>query len=152
MKKLFMCALLVFAVMLAVPSFGLAKAAPQFADNKAMVEYFWNEVFNRHNTAVIDDMVGDIYIQHNPGFQDGKAAFKEGIIGFLAECPDSTAAIKHIGADGDLVFVHNHIKLNETDRGQAAMDIFRVENGKIVEHWDIIQDIPETAENSNTMF
>ena len=82
----------------------------------------------------------------------GKAAFKEGITGFLKEFPDSTAEIKHIGADGDLVYIHNHIKLNAQNRGQAAIDIFRVKHGKIVEHWDIIQDIPETAENNNTMF
>lgn len=51
-----------------------------------------------------------------------------------------------------LVFIHNHIKLNPKDRGQAAVDIFRVRDGKIVEHWDVIQDIPEKAENPNTMF
>ena len=57
-----------------------------------------------------------------------------------------------MGADGDLVFIHNHIKLNAQDRGQAAVDIFRIKKGKIVEHWDVIQDIPEKAEKNNTMF
>ena len=92
------------------------------------------------------------YIQHNPGFNDGKQAFKDGITGFLKEFPESTAEIKHMGADGDLVFIHNHIKLNAQDRGQAAVDIFRIKKGKIVEHWDVIQDIPEKTENNNTMF
>ena len=50
------------------------------------------------------------------------------------------------------MFIHNHITLNASDRGQAAVDIFRVKDGKIVEHWDVIQDIPEKAENNNTMF
>ena len=117
-----------------------------------MVEYFWNEVFNKHNTAVIDEMTAPNYIQHNPGFQDGRQAFEDGIEVFLKEFPQSKAEIKHIGADGDLVFIHNHITLNDKDRGQAAVDIFRVKDGKIVEHWDVIQDIPEKAENNNTMF
>lgn len=131
---------------------GTAGAAPQFKNNKELAAYFWNQIFNEHHTAVIDKLTGDIYIQHSPGFKDGKRAFKEGITGFLKEFPESSAEIKHLGADGDLVFIHNHIKLNAKDRGQAAVDIFRVENGKIVEHWDVIQDIPEKAENTNTMF
>nr|WP_304099426.1 nuclear transport factor 2 family protein [Mitsuokella multacida] len=133
------------------PAFAAAKT-PTFTDNKQMVEYFWNEVFNKHNTAVIDEMTAPNYIQHNPGFQDGRQAFEDGIEGFLKEFPQSKAEIKHIGADGDLVFIHNHITLNDKDRGQAAVDIFRVKDGKIVEHWDVIQDIPEKAENNNTMF
>lgn len=131
---------------------GVAGAAPQFKNNKELAEYFWNQLFNDHNTKVVDEMVGDTYIQHSPGFKDGKANFKEAITGFLKEYPQSTAVIKHIGADGDIVYIHNHIQLNATDQGQAAMDIFRIQNGKIVEHWDIIQDIPEKAENSNGMF
>ena len=67
-----------------------------------------------------------------PEFADGKQAFKDGVSGFLKAYPDSTAVIKHIGADGDLVFIHNHIKLNKEDRGQAAVDIFRIKDGKIV--------------------
>ena len=97
-------------------------------------------------------VTGETYTQHSPGFADGKKAFKDGITGFLKEFPESSAEIRHIGADGDLVFIHNHIKLNARDRGQAAVDIFRVKDGKIVEHWDVIQDIPEKAENQNTMF
>ncbi len=129
-----------------------AQAAPKFESNKALAEYFWNQIFNEHKTAVIDELTDDKYVQHSPGFKDGKAAFKEGISGFLKEYPESSAEIKHIGADGDMVYIHNHIKLNASDRGQAAMDIFRIKDGKIAEHWDIIQDIPEKAENSNGMF
>ena len=117
---------------------GTAGAAPQFKNNKELAAYFWNQIFNEHHTAVIDELTGDTYIQHSPGFKDGKQAFKEGIAGFLKEFPESTAEIKHLGADGDLVFIHNHIKLNPQDRGQAAVDIFRIKEGKILEHWDVI--------------
>lgn len=130
----------------------LAAGTPHFKNNKAAAEYFWNEVFNKHDTAVIDTMVGPKYKQHSPEFADGKQAFKDGVTGFLKTYPDSSAVIKHIGADGDLVFIHNHIKLNKEDRGQAAVDIFRIKDGKIVEHWDVIQDIPEKTANDNTMF
>ena len=133
-------------------STGNAFASPVSDANKELVTKFWNNVFNLHNTSVIDTMVGSTYKQHSPSFKDGKANFKTAVSGFLAEFPDSTAKIVHIGADGDLVFIHNHIQLNQSDRGQAAMDIFRVKDNQIVEHWDIIQDIPEKAENDNTMF
>lgn len=108
----------------------LAADTPHFKNNKAAAEYFWNEVFNKHDTAVIDTMVGPKYKQHSPEFADGKQAFKDGVTGFLKAHPDSSAVIKHIGADGDLVFIHNHIKLNKEDRGQAAVDIFRIKDGK----------------------
>lgn len=142
---------LALAGMAAAPALA-ADGVPAFKSNKQMVAYFWNEVFNKHNTSVIHTMASPDYIQHNPGFADGRQAFEEGVEGFLKEFPDSRAEIKHIGADGDLVFIHNHIMLNASDRGQAAVDIFRVKDGKIVEHWDVIQDIPEKSENNNTMF
>lgn len=120
--------------------------------NKKMVEVFWNSVFNQKNMNVADQYIGEIYIQHNPGFQDGPTAFKAGIKGYFVQFPQSSAEIKHIFAENDYVFIHNHVKLNPADRGQAAVDIFRVKDGKIVEHWDVLQEIPEKAENNNTMF
>ena len=149
MKKMMtvLLGLSLVTAMSAGPAFAADKM-PTFKNNKQMVEYFWNEVFNKHNTSVIDSMTAP----NCPGFADGRLAFEDGIQGFLKAFPESKAVIKHIGADGDLVFIHNHITLNASDRGQAAVDIFRVKNGKIVEHWDVIQDIPEKAENNNTMF
>ena len=141
------------ALMMALPfAISAASTTPTFHNNKELVTYFWNEVFNKHNTSVIEELTVPNYIQHNPGFKDGRHAFKNGIEGYLKEFPQSTAKIKHIASDEDLVFIHNHIKIDANDRDQAAVDIFRVKNGKIVEHWDVIQDIPETAENNNTMF
>ena len=67
-----------------------AAGTPHFKNNKAVAEYFWNEVFNKHDTAVIDTMVGPKYKQHSPEFADGKQAFKDGVSGFLKAYPDST--------------------------------------------------------------
>ncbi|WP_342791211.1 nuclear transport factor 2 family protein [Streptomyces montanus] len=55
-------------------------------------------------------------------------------------------------ADGDLVMLHSHVTTSPTDRGTAAADILRLKNGKIVEHWDVLQAVPETSANDNTMF
>lgn len=72
-----------------------AAGTPHFKNNKAVAEYFWNEVFNKHDTAVIDTMVGPKYKQHSPEFADGKQAFKDGVSGFLKAYPDSTAVKAH---------------------------------------------------------
>ena len=66
--------------------------------------------------------------------------------------PNRSSEIKRVMAEGDLVVLHVHSKPSPEDRGSAIIDIFRVENGKIVEHWDVIQPIPEKAANTNTMF
>jgi hypothetical protein len=55
-------------------------------------------------------------------------------------------------AEGDLVVVHSHLTLKPGDRGSAVVDIFRIENGKIAEHWDVLQEVPEKSANHNTMF
>lgn len=94
------------------------------------------------------------YIQHRPDSVDGREAFIKGIGSYL-EHSTLRCEIKHVIAEGDLVFIHNHCKNNwkdPKDRGTAIADLFRVENGKVVEHWDIEQAVPETAKNTNTMF
>ncbi len=76
-----------------------------------------------------------------------------GLIKFLAEkYPNRSSDIKRVIADGVLIVLHLHAKPTLEDRGSAIVDIFRVENGKIVEHWDVIQPVPEKAANANSMF
>ena len=84
--------------------------------------------------------------------RDGIEGFKA-FLGFLREkFPDSRSEIKRAFADGDYVIVHVHSVREQGTRGRAIVDIFRLENGKIVEHWDVVQDIPEKAANGNGMF
>lgn len=96
----------------------------------------------------------DQYIQHNPSGSDGRAAFIGGFAAYV-EKTNFRCDIKRVIAEGNLVVVHNHCKENPADandRGSAVMDIFRVEKGLIVEHWDVEQAVPAQAKNRNTMF
>jgi predicted SnoaL-like aldol condensation-catalyzing enzyme len=91
-------------------------------------------------------------VQHNPTAPDGIEGFKK-FIGFLREkFPDSHSEIKKVFADGDYVILHVHAVREKGTRGNAIVDIFKLENGKIVEHWDVNQPIPEKAANENGMF
>ena len=131
-----------------------AISANQLAEqNKKIVVDFYEGVFQKHQVkAYADRYIGDKYIQHNPHVPDGKAPFVDYFIGHFKENPEAKSVIKRAVAEGDLVFLHVHSTQNAQDRGVAIVDIFRVENGKIVEHWDVQQAVPEQAANSNTMF
>lgn len=121
--------------------------------NVQIVTKFWNEFFNEHNIEAADKYLAAPYIQHNPYVADGVEAFKEFFISaFHSNLKDFSAEIKHSSSSGNLVFLHNHQKNGVSDVGNAALDIFRVKNGKLVEHWDVIQPIPERSVNNNTMF
>ena len=120
--------------------------------NKQVVVDYYTTAFAGNPEKAIADHFGPRYVQHNPDAQDGPEAF----IGFVkwlrGEFPNVKLHIKRVIAEGDLVVLHVHSKREPTDRGRAIVDIFKVENGKIVEHWDVIQDVPEKSANDNTMF
>ena len=93
------------------------------------------------------------YRQHNPLIEDGKEGVKKFVAWVMANHPDARCEIKRVFADGDHVILHSHWHgLSDNPRGEAVVDIFRLEGGKVVEHWDVIQSIPETSANANTMF
>jgi predicted SnoaL-like aldol condensation-catalyzing enzyme len=93
------------------------------------------------------------YRQHNPLIEDGMEGVKKFVSWVMANHPDARCEIKRVFADGDYVILHSHWHgLSDNPRGEAVVDIFRLEGGKALEHWDVIQPIPETAANANTMF
>jgi predicted SnoaL-like aldol condensation-catalyzing enzyme len=95
---------------------------------------------------------GNRYVQHNPGAPDGPEGLKA-FLGFLKEkFPQSRSEIKRVFADGDYVILHVHAVREPGTRGSAIVDIFKLEGGKIVEHWDVVQPIPDKAANNNGMF
>jgi predicted SnoaL-like aldol condensation-catalyzing enzyme len=120
--------------------------------NKTVVVESYNAMLNRHDIDEAIRHFGKNYIQHNPTAPDGIAGFRPFFAAYIEQYPDSTVEIKRVLADGDFVVMHVHLRLFPADRGRAAVEIFRLEGGKIVEHWDVIQPIPEQAANSNTMF
>lgn len=121
--------------------------------NKKIVTDFYQGVFIKHQVkAYSDQYIGNRYIQHNPHVPNGKAPFVNYFTQYFKENPQAKNTIKSVIAEGDRVMLHVHSTQNDQDRGTAIIDIFRVENGKIVEHWDVQQDIPEKSANSNTMF
>lgn len=121
-------------------------------ENKAIVTDFYQTAFDGNPTKAVADHIGDRYTQHNPQAADGPEAF----IGFVewlrGENPELKLEIKRVIAEGDVVFTHSELILQPGQPGRALADIFQLENGKIVEHWDVIQDIPAEAANDNGMF
>ena len=120
--------------------------------NRQLVVEFYHQNFNQHQVDQATKVMADDYIQHNPLVPNGKAPFVSFFKGFFANNPNAKSKIVRTAADGDLVWLHIHATNGENDRGQAIIDVFRVKDGKIVEHWDVIQDVPEKAANNNTMF
>jgi len=93
-----------------------------------------------------------MYRQHNPGGTDGHEPFIR-VVRWLAQTYLSfRLELRRILGEGDLVVTHSHLIREPGDRGMAVVDIFRLENGRIVEHWDVVQEIPETSANNNTVF
>jgi len=127
--------------------------ADLLATNKRIVREFYDLAFNQKKPAeAASKYLGRVYRQHNPGAGDGSDAFVAFVTGFVKAYPSLRFDLKRIIAEGDLVTTHSHMTLDPTDHGSGVMDIFRVENGKIVEHWDVLQQIPAQSANNNTMF
>ena len=128
----------------------LTDSISKSVNNKKLVAAFYQELFGDKNIEAIDKYIGDIYIQHNPSLPDGKEAIKDAAGKWFQGAPKDTIDLHHLGADGDFVYIHTKAKFG--DKTFSVLDIFRLENGKIVEHWDIIQEVPEQSMNSHPMF
>ena len=128
-----------------------ADTPQQEANTKNVVE-FYDKALNQKDFDAASKYLGSRYVQHNPVAADGAEGLK-GFIQFLRDkFPNSRSEIKRVFADGDYVIVHVHAVREPGTRGRAIIDIFKLENGKVVEHWDVAQDVPEKAANSNGMF
>ena len=118
-----------------------------------MVSRFINQFYvEKKVREAFETWVDPGYIQHNPMAATGRAAAIEFLEPFFARNPAVSYSIKRIIADGDVVAVHSHGKFGRDDRGIAVVDILRVQGCKIVEHWDVVQPVPEKSANSNGMF
>jgi predicted SnoaL-like aldol condensation-catalyzing enzyme len=125
----------------------------QLEVNKKIVLEYTDLAFNqRKPEEAVANYQGPYYRQHNPSAKDGSEPFIGFVKWFAQTYPSFQIDFKRIVAEGDLVVTHSHLVQKPGDRGMAVVDIFRLENGKIVEHWDVVQEIPETYANTNTMF
>jgi predicted SnoaL-like aldol condensation-catalyzing enzyme len=121
--------------------------------NKQTVLAFYNMAFNdRRPAEAVQNYGGSHYIQHNPQVPDGFKAFVGFVEGFMTQFSQLSVEFHCTVAEGDLVVTHSLLKTSPEDRGSAAADFFRLEDGKVVEHWDVLQPVPERAANEHPMF
>ncbi|UZF23894.1 nuclear transport factor 2 family protein [Ralstonia pseudosolanacearum] len=92
------------------------------------------------------------YIQHNPKSASGVDAFRIGMKAIVSAVPNRRYDIQRVFVDGDFVILHSHVTSGPGDRGVVIVDIYRAANGKFVEHWDVMQPVPEESANGNTMY
>jgi predicted SnoaL-like aldol condensation-catalyzing enzyme len=120
--------------------------------NKKNAVAFYKTAYNGSPREAVDLYVGDNYIQHNPLVGDGKEAFIAYFEEMAKNYADKSIEFIRSVAEGKLVALHTHQKW-PGDEEYVTMDFFRFdENAKIVEHWDAMQQIPESSANGNTMY
>ncbi len=147
-------ALLVAIALLAAPA---ANAETCKLTPKEVVTRFLHEFYiEKKVRSSFEKWVDPGYIQHNPYAQTGREAAIQFLSKFVEDNPGQKTDIRHIIADGNMVAAHSHgwqeSGTPEQRRGFAVVDMFRVEGCKVMEHWDVIQPVPEAAANTNTMF
>src|SRR5437867_1114921 len=112
------------------------------------IQTLYGKVFNEGRADLLPGLIGGPYIQHNPLFPNGP----EPLMAYLKQAGSVPCEIKRMAIDGDLAFVHVRIP-NWAGKEYAGVDIFRFDaDGKILEHWDVLQPVPAAASNDNTMF
>jgi predicted SnoaL-like aldol condensation-catalyzing enzyme len=123
----------------------------QEESNKQLVLKFYQKLFGDKDISAIDEYIVPNYIQHNPQIADGRESLKKIATQWIAGGPKTTVDVHQSVAEGNLVILH--VKSPTPDgKYQAIVEIFRVENNKIAEHWDVIQAAPETSANPHPMF
>ena len=120
--------------------------------NKKIVIAFYEAAINQKDFAAAEKYLGPRYIQHNPNVPDGPQGLKNFLAFLRDKYPAAHSDIRRAFADGDYVILHVHNVREPNTAGSAIVDIFKLEDGKIVEHWDVIQPIPDKAANGNGMF
>lgn len=140
------------AIGLVVVSTTASAAGEKLEKNKKDVLAFYELGLNKKDFTAASKFLGARYVQHNPSAVDGPEGFRAYLEYLKKWFPNSHGTVKRAFADGDYVILHVHAVREPGERGSAVVDIFRLEEGKIVEHWDVVQPIPAKPVNANGMF
>lgn len=120
--------------------------------NKEVVLGFLRRAFTEKRPAeAFAEYVAEDYTQHNPHAPAGPAASARYLAGFVAGHPGLTLDVHRVIAEDDLVCTHSVLRLTPESRGSAIADVMRVRDGRIVEHWDVVQEVPEVTVSGNPM-
>jgi predicted SnoaL-like aldol condensation-catalyzing enzyme len=130
----------------------IAHADNLLINNKEIATKFFEAIVNDKDFDAASKYIGKWYTEHDPEGIDGAEGLRAYIQFLRDNFPNSHVEIKRVIAHDNLVMFHVHSILTPGTRGQAIVDIFRLEEGKVVEHWDVTQEIPEKSANSNGMF
>jgi predicted SnoaL-like aldol condensation-catalyzing enzyme len=125
---------------------------PQEEANRQLVLAMYEQVMNPLDPSRMGEFFTSTYIQHNPTVVTGPEGLKGVLERARVRSPHAVHHVKRVFADGDHVIAHVHLILNPGELGRAVVDIFRIEGGKIAEHWDVAQPVPEHPANDNGMF
>ena len=120
--------------------------------NRDVVMAFYGNGVNRRDPAVTVSYLGPEFIQHSPHVADGTQGFVDFFTAFWKKYPKFHVEVKRIFIEGDMAAVHTRSLGGPNANGDAGVDIFRLDHGKIVEHWDVVRPIPANAANANSMF
>jgi predicted SnoaL-like aldol condensation-catalyzing enzyme len=150
LKKIFSRFTILFLITLS--SLAFANSDKQLEINKKTVVAFYDAVINQKNFASASTYLGSHYTQHNPTAADGPEGLRLFIEFLRTHYPNAHSNIKRVFAEGDYVILQVHSIREPGTKGRAIFDLFKLENGKIIEHWDAVQDIPEKSANKNGMF
>jgi predicted SnoaL-like aldol condensation-catalyzing enzyme len=125
---------------------------PQEEANAQMILDLFNKVLIPMDKTLVDTFIAEDYLQHSSLAEPGRDALKRWLDFVRVESPEATQKIYRIFAEDDHVITHQHVMRWPGDSGFAVMDIFRIADGKVVEHWDVVQEISNAPVNPNSMF
>jgi predicted SnoaL-like aldol condensation-catalyzing enzyme len=125
---------------------------PEEQRNLDLVLEMYREVLIKMDAAKVDRYISPDYVQHSSLAPPGRDALKQFLQMIRTESPDARTEIKRAFVDGDHVVCHVHVMRFPGDPGLAVVDIFRVAGRQIVEHWDVLMEVPPNPVNSNSIF
>lgn len=128
------------------------RPSPVSDRNRRIVQAFADLFYRQHRVRdAFNAYVAADYIQHNPGLPDGRDAAIQALTPMFSN-PGATFEIKRILVDGNMAAIHLYGRGDPATKGAAVVDLYRLEGGKIVEHWDVIQPMPAKSDNPHPMF